>query len=519
MTISFISQNLSRNKQAEHEFPLMTHCSSSQFRTTLKRIIPDGAVGSEECSPNIHSLSSLLSSKQSDTLKATDKDCSALNKAKSNSENKADRTKTRHKRLRKQSLSLNHLINFTLTEPPVPSHIPCTSMSSQSLIPHKRDAFVNANYRFLIHPDSRDTVDVVNPDTNVDWDNVEQVVVSAANCSNCPVCLSTPSVPRMAKCGHIFCLACISQFFTVQANPYRTERGCPICMKHIERCDLRCVRIIDCFAIKSDKKMSSDDDESDQEDKQDDGQTDEEPSVKPGQTVDFCLLHRKSDYVFVQPVPEDSTNTSFRSNISKKIPFVSTKGVLEFSRYMLATRKHMEAEFEREQSTLEIEAIESLTLKDANQLGTVTKCIQEIETSNEGLSQRYSTDSNSTSMSLAKTRASWAAGYRRATANPTRPAGVGQDYYFHQAVDGQYVYLNSLNIRMLRHEFGDYCNFPKRFSLFVLYTEEATITPELRKRHKYIAHLPLYCNITFALVDLSGVVSEPTLKRFEMLDY
>ena len=88
-------------------------------------------------------------------------------------------------------------------------------------------------------------------------------------------------------------------------------------------------------------------------------------------------------------------------------------------------------------------------------------------------------------------------------------------YYFYQAADGQHFYLHPLDIKVLKHEFGSYDNFPAKLKLPIIAVYESTVNNDLRKRCKYLAHLPLACDITFCEVDLSDVVSSPTYLHFE----
>ena len=88
-------------------------------------------------------------------------------------------------------------------------------------------------------------------------------------------------------------------------------------------------------------------------------------------------------------------------------------------------------------------------------------------------------------------------------------------YYFYQSSDGQHYYLHPLDIKVLKHEFGSYDNFPSNLKLPIIAVYESTVTKDLRKRCKYLAHLPLACDITFCEVDLTEVVSSSTFSHFE----
>lgn len=73
--------------------------------------------------------------------------------------------------------------------------------------------YIHANYRFIVNPKGDYRAQGVDADVHLDWSNVLQILVSAQSQStNCPICLSTPVAPRMAKCGHIFCLPCLIRY-------------------------------------------------------------------------------------------------------------------------------------------------------------------------------------------------------------------------------------------------------------------------------------------------------------------
>ncbi|CAG8665050.1 7777_t:CDS:2, partial [Acaulospora colombiana] len=87
-------------------------------------------------------------------------------------------------------------------------------------------------------------------------------------------------------------------------------------------------------------------------------------------------------------------------------------------------------------------------------------------------------------------------------------------YHFYQSEDGQHIYLHPLDIRVLKQEFGSYERFPNEITVKIIGVEETTITEELRKRCKYLGHLPLSCDVTFLEVDLKEIVSDLTLQGF-----
>ncbi|RKP25703.1 hypothetical protein SYNPS1DRAFT_28569 [Syncephalis pseudoplumigaleata] len=92
---------------------------------------------------------------------------------------------------------------------------------------------------------------------------------------------------------------------------------------------------------------------------------------------------------------------------------------------------------------------------------------------------------------------------------------AAEDFYFYQSEDGRYIFLHPIYMRALRQEYGDAPEkLPDVVHVTPLNCEESTVTEELRKRFKFISHLPLGCDITFIDIDLPPLVSSQTLNKF-----
>ena len=120
--------------------------------------------------------------------------------------------------------------------------------------------YVNAQYRFVMKPTYDCTAQIADADAPLPWADIEQVLVSATSDlpnahsdTNCPICLSAPSAPRMTRCGHVFCYACILHYLIVAedgARPrgvlsHRHSKRCPICWDEVNARDLKAVHWID----------------------------------------------------------------------------------------------------------------------------------------------------------------------------------------------------------------------------------------------------------------------------------
>ena len=76
------------------------------------------------------------------------------------------------------------------------------------------------------------------PDTLVDWEQIEQVNLKTSSVPSCPICLHPPTAAKVTRCGHVFCWACILHYLALSDN---STRKCPICNDEINKNDLKSV--------------------------------------------------------------------------------------------------------------------------------------------------------------------------------------------------------------------------------------------------------------------------------------
>uniref|UniRef100_A0A673YJN4 E3 ubiquitin-protein ligase RNF10 n=1 Tax=Salmo trutta TaxID=8032 RepID=A0A673YJN4_SALTR len=81
------------------------------------------------------------------------------------------------------------------------------------------------------------------------------------------------------------------------------------------------------------------------------------------------------------------------------------------------------------------------------------------------------------------------------------------------AEDCQQMFLHPVNVRCLQREYGSLEASPHTITATVVEIEGQTITEEIRRRHRYLAHLPLTCE--FSICELA--LQPPTLSK-ETLD-
>ena len=102
---------------------------------------------------------------------------------------------------------------------------------------------------------------------------------------------------------------------------------------------------------------------------------------------------------------------------------------------------------------------------------------------------------------------------QRRNLNPPPPST--QTYYFYQAASGLPVFLHPLDIKILFSHYNGYASFPDEIIVRVESAAEGTVNDDLRKRCKYLAHMPEGADVVFIEADLEGVVGPNGLKNFE----
>lgn len=80
-----------------------------------------------------------------------------------------------------------------------------------------------------------------NPDVVVSWEDVFSLECFMSEDDCCPICLMKHSAPRAAKCGHMFCLTCITYYLGTHKDGWVK---CPICSEYLDIHSLRPVTIL-----------------------------------------------------------------------------------------------------------------------------------------------------------------------------------------------------------------------------------------------------------------------------------
>ena len=92
---------------------------------------------------------------------------------------------------------------------------------------------------------------LMDPSAIVEWKDVIEVVytqpkeLSSSQKTQCPICMEPAGfmvAPRVTKCGHLFCYACLLQYLDFEKQ--YSWKKCPLCAESIYKRDIRKATIV-----------------------------------------------------------------------------------------------------------------------------------------------------------------------------------------------------------------------------------------------------------------------------------
>lgn len=97
--------------------------------------------------------------------------------------------------------------------------------------------------------------------------------------------------------------------------------------------------------------------------------------------------------------------------------------------------------------------------------------------------------------------------YGRNRRNVNPPAPSNSSFLYFQAASGQNIYLHPLDIKVLLSVFESYSAFPRSLRLKIQGADEGSMNDELKRRCKYLGHLPKGTDVVFVEVDWESMTS------------
>ncbi|XP_017538210.1 RING finger protein 10 isoform X1 [Pygocentrus nattereri] len=437
-----------------------------------------------------------------------------------------------------KKISLNHLLNFTFE--PRGGHIAsagdgrsCWGRRNKWGHKHKpfnKELFLQANCQFVVIDDQDYQAHFADPDTLVSWDYVQQVRIYSHEVPSCPICLYPPVAAQITRCGHIYCWPCMLHYLSLSDESWSK---CPICYEDVHSVDLKSVVAM------------------------------ETRQYVPGDLITMQLMCREKGVLVALPrsqwvkVEEPIRFGDVRLSSYSKLLLASREQVLSL---LAEERAALRTQLRQEQGDPQACFIQSALLQLQERKNALLKRSRRGGGSVKGADMRKLslTDSASTKVAVnnlasskpilqyasafddevhkapemlpgelpeqevAEVMLQVPGGPEEETPPPTQSeAGLPQNsqagpyYYFYQAEDGQQMFLQPVNVRCLLREYGSLENSPQSITATIVEIEGHTVTEEMRRRHRYLSHLPLTCEYSICELNLQPpILSKETLDSF-----
>ncbi|RNA33446.1 RING finger 10 [Brachionus plicatilis] len=423
--------------------------------------------------------------------------------------------------------NLNHLLNFNYkSRDPTDSFYEyerstrsffSTKLSKTSVF--SKEQFLQANCQFVVKEGQDYSVHMVDPDRLVDWSRIEEIHIETLEPISCPICLYEPTCGKMTKCGHIYCWSCILHYLSLSDKAWRK---CPICYESIYKQDLKSVQI---------RKHGRE--------------------FKVGDEIKMNLMFRFRNKYNTVILPY-SLCESFTNDVKKKKNFsfnlFNCQKYSDFRQYFkffsktseqilesVVKRERIELERQVEQDGNQPEVcfvIEALNLLDERQTLLMSEIEKGLKVDAESkVDKQFKIDcpvetfidafedkmeKSAEQIQTTESNAKKTEEQSKESDNGREESSSPSDLtFFYQSNDGQRIYINGLNNRCLMAEYLEFSKCPLTLTAKILAMESLFITEENRKRHKYLAHLPLHSEFKLVELDLKKpVVSQKTLEAF-----
>ncbi|XP_065055414.1 E3 ubiquitin-protein ligase RNF10-like isoform X2 [Rhopilema esculentum] len=409
---------------------------------------------------------------------------------------------------------------------------------------YNKESYLQANCRFVVQESGDYRLHAVDPDSLVDWSLIEQIYLFSHGTPSCPICLENPKVARITRCGHVYCWSCILHYLQLSEKPWRK---CPICYEAVMPADLKSV------VTSSTRKFFN------------------------GETITMQLMQRKKGSMLPKPFASRKNSESqvveWKGDMRSVIQSVHAKLLkaspkIVYEKIVAPELKELEQQLKDAKSEMSGEEcfIESAIcllqekekkllssmenrdvvlskrdVKEPSENGGKVKQIMDIvqnkmatlaaqepafsddEEEDKAIQDEgASCSTNANNLSWEEPEIEPKSGPEDTQLSPQEGicknvnSGVTPEYYYYyQAVDGQNIYLQPVNVRCLVTEYGSLQSCPEKITAQIIDIESHSMTPELRRRFRYLSHLPLACEFTFCeLMIRPPVLSRDTLAKF-----
>ncbi|XP_077570864.1 E3 ubiquitin-protein ligase RNF10 [Stigmatopora nigra] len=444
-----------------------------------------------------------------------------------------------------KKINLNHLLNFTF-EPrggngaAVDGGYSCWGRRNKWGHKHKpfnKELFLQANCQFVVTDDQDYTAHFTDPDTLVSWDCVQQVRIYSHEVPSCPICLYPPVAARITRCGHIFCWPCILHYLSLSD---KTWSKCPICYEAVHMVDLKSVVAMETrqyvvgdiitMRLMRREKGSLVAMPSSQWVKVEEPARFGDASLSPysklllssSSQVLSMVAEEKGILQAQLCLEEDAQGCFIQSalcHLQEREEMLLKQQPASDNRFDLSTLTLAETIPVDEVLTIKISAKPMLQYASAFDDEVLHETIVEVPeaVSLEPTLESLPEEPPDTELEAATDHVSDETNApKEAEQGHSQTSQVhGPFYYFYQAEDCQQMFLHPVNIRCLLREYGSLETSPDSITATVVEIEGHTVTEDIRRRHRYLSHLPLTCEFSTCELSLQPpILSQETIDTF-----
>lgn len=364
---------------------------------------------------------------------------------------------------------------------------------------YNKEQYLQANCQFIVKEDSKFDYRrfMTSPDALVEWDQVVKVLISSCEESQCPICLYPPRAAKMTKCGHIYCFSCMLHYLSLSDKSWRK---CPICYESVQISDLKSA---------SSKHIHQ--------------------SYKVGDTIVMELTKREKGSLFVNKVGENSIDKF--PNFSE----IDPNNYFTHSKLIMANKHEMLKIMDQERNELDFQLAEDGY--DCPESIFIQQAVELLNTKRESLEKSLLIDEQCGELPVLVSPENPLTQFNapesisshddedlidedcELTVDEIDIVPVSQNvkhFYFYQALNGQNIFLHSLNSKMLQLMYGSLEQSPLTIRGNIVAIKCCTMNEDLRKRLKYLQHLPVSSVFEVVEIDFEpGIISKDVFNCFK----
>uniref|UniRef100_A0A3P8SCI6 E3 ubiquitin-protein ligase RNF10 n=1 Tax=Amphiprion percula TaxID=161767 RepID=A0A3P8SCI6_AMPPE len=446
-----------------------------------------------------------------------------------------------------KKISLNHLLNFTFEPRGGNGGVgdgghACWGRRNKWGHKHKpfnKELFLQANCQFVVTDDQDYKAHFTDPDTLVNWDCVQQVRIYSHEVPSCPICLYPPLAARITRCGHIFCWPCMLHYLSLSDKSWSK---CPICYEAVHTADLKSVVAMETRQYVAGDVITM------RLMRREKGALVAMPSsqwVKVEEPVRFgdACLSPYSKLLLTSPAQVLSLITEEKAVLQAQLSQEEDAQGCFIQSALCLLQEQEEMQLKQQKVNADSLDLCSLTLKEPS--SPVEEVVTNISSAKPVL--QYSSAFDDEVEELIEDAVAEPPDFSEAilesvleeppepmmaaapepqleeeglasqaeAGRPTASVVHGPYYYFYQADDCQQMFLHPVNVRCLLREYGSLEASPDSITATVVEIVGHTVTEEIRRRHRYLAHLPLTCEFSICELALQPpILSKETLDTF-----